>query len=109
VNGESRTVVSTGYLGQMFKAKIIVTSNPSDWEGGKGSSSINVLKISIFFTSDRQLPFTIDSLDITSRDKATHSIKQPTHSKSRKQCKYSILYLYCLRDFEGVGRFIAAG
>jgi hypothetical protein len=33
VNHASRTVVSTDYLGQMFRAKIIVTSNPSDWEG----------------------------------------------------------------------------
>jgi len=33
VNHASRTVVSTGYLGQMYKAKIVVTSNPSDWEG----------------------------------------------------------------------------
>lgn len=33
VNYLSRTVVSTDYLGQMFRAKIIVTSNPSDWEG----------------------------------------------------------------------------
>ena len=34
VNSQSRTVVSTGYLGQMFRAKIVVTANPSDWEGG---------------------------------------------------------------------------
>ena len=26
-------MVSTDYLGQMFRAKLIVTSNPSDWEG----------------------------------------------------------------------------
>jgi hypothetical protein len=36
----------------------------------------------------------------TSHDKATHTIKRPTHSKPRKQCKYSILYLHCLRGFE---------
>lgn len=34
VNHASRTEVSTGYLTQMFRAKIIVTSNPSYWEGG---------------------------------------------------------------------------
>jgi hypothetical protein len=33
VNHASRTVVDTSYLGQMFRAKLIVTSNPSDWEG----------------------------------------------------------------------------
>jgi hypothetical protein len=33
VNHASRTVVDRDYLGQMFRAKIIVTSNPSDWEG----------------------------------------------------------------------------
>jgi hypothetical protein len=33
VNSASRTVVSTGYLDQMHRAQIIVTSNPSDWEG----------------------------------------------------------------------------
>jgi len=33
VNGASRTVVSTGYLDQMHRAQIIVTSNPSGWEG----------------------------------------------------------------------------
>jgi hypothetical protein len=35
VNGASRTEVSAGYLTQMFRAKIIVTSNPSHWEGGE--------------------------------------------------------------------------
>jgi hypothetical protein len=44
-------------------------------------------------------PFLNDAMS-TSHDKATHTIKRPTHSKSRKQCKYSILYLHCLRDFE---------
>eukprot|EP01041_Mallomonas_annulata_P001756 gene1756-3391_t len=33
INSQSRTVVSTGYLEQMFRSQIIVTSNPSDWEG----------------------------------------------------------------------------
>ena len=33
VNHMSRTVVSTGYLGQMYKSRIVVTSNPSGWEG----------------------------------------------------------------------------
>jgi hypothetical protein len=37
VNGASRTEVSAGYLTQMFRAKIIVTSNPSHWEGGKSA------------------------------------------------------------------------
>jgi hypothetical protein len=37
VNGASRTEVSAGYLTQMFRAKIIVTSNPSHWEGGKST------------------------------------------------------------------------
>jgi hypothetical protein len=35
VNSASRTEVSTDYLQNMFKAKVIVTSNPSDWEGGE--------------------------------------------------------------------------
>lgn len=34
VNHASRTVISGGYFTQMSKAKLIVTSNPSDWEGG---------------------------------------------------------------------------
>lgn len=34
VNYASRTEVSTDYLTQMFRARVIVTSNPSDWEGG---------------------------------------------------------------------------
>lgn len=33
VNSDSRTVVSRGYFGQMYNAQIIVTSNPSGWEG----------------------------------------------------------------------------
>jgi hypothetical protein len=33
VNHASRTVVSTGYLGQMYRSRIVVTSNPSGWEG----------------------------------------------------------------------------
>lgn len=33
VNSDSRTVVSKGYFEQMFNAQIIVTSNPSGWEG----------------------------------------------------------------------------
>lgn len=33
VNHQSRTVVSTGYLGQMYRSRIVVTSNPSGWEG----------------------------------------------------------------------------
>ena len=33
INSMSRTVVSTGYLSQMWRSQIIVTSNPSDWEG----------------------------------------------------------------------------
>jgi hypothetical protein len=37
------------------------------------------------------------------------TIKRPTRSKSRKQCKCSILHLHCLRDFEWVGRFIVTG
>ena len=35
INSASRTEVNQNYLTQMFRAKIIVTSNPSDWEGGK--------------------------------------------------------------------------
>jgi len=33
VNHQSRTVVSTGYLSQMYRSRIVVTSNPSGWEG----------------------------------------------------------------------------
>ena len=33
LNTESRTVISRGYFGKMQTAKIIVTSNPSNWEG----------------------------------------------------------------------------
>lgn len=33
LNGESRTVISKLYFGKMHDAKIIVTVNPSDWEG----------------------------------------------------------------------------
>ena len=33
LNGESRTVISNGYFKRMHTAKIIVTSNPSNWEG----------------------------------------------------------------------------
>lgn len=33
VNHQSRTVVSTGYLGQMYRSRIVVTVNPSGWEG----------------------------------------------------------------------------
>eukprot|EP01035_Chromulina_nebulosa_P019572 gene19572-25472_t len=33
VNSASRTVVSSEYFSYMYRAKIIVTSNPSDWEG----------------------------------------------------------------------------
>jgi hypothetical protein len=33
VNSASRTVVSTNYLDQMFRSRLIVTSNPSGWEG----------------------------------------------------------------------------
>lgn len=33
VNSASRTEVSAGYFDQMRRARIIVTSNPSDWEG----------------------------------------------------------------------------
>ena len=33
VKSASRTVVSKGYFGQLYRAKIIVTSNPSNWEG----------------------------------------------------------------------------
>ena len=35
VNHLSRTVVSTGYLSSMYRAKVIVTANPSNWEGGE--------------------------------------------------------------------------
>jgi hypothetical protein len=37
INSASRTIVSTGYFDQMYKARIIVTSNPSGWEGGAPS------------------------------------------------------------------------
>lgn len=33
-NHASRTTIDTGYLGLMKRAQIIVTSNPSHWEGG---------------------------------------------------------------------------
>lgn len=33
VNHESRTVISKGYFGSMHRAQIIVTANPSGWEG----------------------------------------------------------------------------
>jgi len=33
VNSASRTVVSTSYLESMYQGKIVVTSNPSGWEG----------------------------------------------------------------------------
>lgn len=33
VNQASRTVVSGGYLESMYRAKIVITSNPSGWEG----------------------------------------------------------------------------
>lgn len=33
VNGASRTVISTGYFDSMHRAQIIVTANPSGWEG----------------------------------------------------------------------------
>lgn len=33
LNKENRQVISKGYFGKMQDAKIIVTSNPSDWEG----------------------------------------------------------------------------
>lgn len=33
VNHESRTVISGGYFKSMYEAKIIVTANPSGWEG----------------------------------------------------------------------------
>jgi hypothetical protein len=33
VNGASRTVISAGYFDSMHRAQIIVTANPSGWEG----------------------------------------------------------------------------
>ena len=33
LNTESRTVISSGYFSKMQTARIIVTSNPSNWEG----------------------------------------------------------------------------
>jgi hypothetical protein len=35
VNHASRTTVDKSYFNQMFRARIIVTANPSGWEGGR--------------------------------------------------------------------------
>jgi hypothetical protein len=46
INAASRTVISKEYFNNMYRARIIVTSNPSGWEGGQISVHISSLIIS---------------------------------------------------------------
>ena len=39
-NHASRTTIDTGYFGLMKRAQIIITANPSYWEGGRSSITI---------------------------------------------------------------------
>jgi hypothetical protein len=58
VNDDSRTVVSSDYFGQMYRAQIIVTSNPSDWEGGDCPLCIVIL--CLFLMIPLSLRFQVD-------------------------------------------------
>ena len=62
MNHASRTTVDMGYFNQMFRARIIVTANPSGWEGGQ---SISAMELLTMYASMKRSDHTLsDSLDM---------------------------------------------
>lgn len=62
INAASRTVISKEYFNNMYRARIIVTSNPSGWEGGNIRLSLIFRRryyINCIQTSDSVKPYRV--------------------------------------------------